>query len=459
MKKTLNELFDQAAPEELEPFADALGAPDLPPETLSAVKEKVYAKTGLKTNKKSRKKTWYRVGALAACFALIIGAVILVPLLRRAPVWEDAHYTAADIASLFDAIKYDGVSTNAYTKIYVPDTQYLYLDPLPEDDYFSIYQYKNPKKALNKEEFKAFLDGILPKLASAVDAEIPSYEIEENDTYEKRLEIYEYMGPYTYTIMADQNERYSWFHVSTRYDGRKIVLSGEPMQVDQRLSDDEIIDSLQPIKSILFELFGVSFPDVKILRSFGSHSKHGAEWIEIYFYDENAHPLNRTMERPVTDYIAIYFDNMKNYDDDIVSDSVLTAASINYYQYRVDIASAYSLIANAKKLPLEDAETLLYNGYVFGGHSCPLCMAAQDKVDFEGYDFVGLEYVFGYDSEEDQPTTGIPFYAFYKNIGNAYNGNAVYAKTYVPAIEVKGLDAYFQSQTKNHRTGSVNTIE
>lgn len=459
MKKNLYELFDGTTPEELEPFADALGAPDLPPETLSSVKEKVYAKTGLKTNKKSRKRTWYRVGALAACFALIIGAVILVPLLRRAPVWEDAHYTAADIASLFDAIKYDGVSTNAYTKIYVPDTQYLYLNPLPEDDYFGVYQYHSPKKALDREEFEAFLQEILTKLSPAIDAKIPPCEIEEIDTYEKWLQIYEQMG--SYMVLVDQNEHHNCFHLFTRseHDERKIVLAGVPVQIDQRLSDDEIISSLQPVKSVLFDLFGASFPDVKILRSFGSQSEHGAEGAKIYFYEENAHPLNAMQECPVTDYIAIHFDNIENYANDIVSDGILTVANIEYHQNRGDVSKAYSLIANAKKLPLEDAETLLYNGYVFGGHSCPLCMAAQDKVDFEGYDFVGLEYVFGYDSEEDQPTTGIPFYAFYKNIGNAYNGNAVYAKTYVPAIEVKGLDAYFQSQTKNHRTGSVNTIE
>ena len=78
----------------------------------------------------------------------------------------------------------------------------------------------------------------------------------------------------------------------------------------------------------------------------------------------------------------------------------------------------YPLIAEAKRISLKDAEALLYNGYVFGGHSCPLCMAAQDKVSFDGYDFVDMEYVFGVDTKTGKPTMAVPFYAFYKKNRN-----------------------------------------
>ena len=44
----------------------------------------------------------------------------------------------------------------------------------------------------------------------------------------------------------------------------------------------------------------------------------------------------------------------------------------------------------------------------------------------------------------------MPFYAFYKKIGTAKNGNTIYAKTYVCAIETSGLDEYFEAQSKNH---------
>jgi len=81
----------------------------------------------------------------------------------------------------------------------------------------------------------------------------------------------------------------------------------------------------------------------------------------------------------------------------------------------------------------------------------------QDKVDFEGYDYTGFEYVFGYDYENDCKKEGIPFYTFYKKIGKSENGNTIYAKTYVPAIEVKGYKEYFESQKEKHRNTPVYT--
>ena len=80
MKKNLNEIFDGATPHELDVLSEELHAKELPPETLNAVKQKVYAKT--KLSKKSTNKVWTRIGALAACFALILGAVIIGPMLK-----------------------------------------------------------------------------------------------------------------------------------------------------------------------------------------------------------------------------------------------------------------------------------------------------------------------------------------------------------------------------------------
>ena len=80
MKKNLNEIFDGATPHELDVLSEELNAKELPPQTLTAVKQKVYE--NIKLSKKSAKKTWTRVLALAACFALIFGAVILFPMLK-----------------------------------------------------------------------------------------------------------------------------------------------------------------------------------------------------------------------------------------------------------------------------------------------------------------------------------------------------------------------------------------
>ena len=160
---------------------------------------------------------------------------------------------------------------------------------------------------------------------------------------------------------------------------------------------------------------------------------------------------SRSRDGPVSDYLCINFDNHENYAGDIVSDSVLTVADVWYHQTRNDVTDEYSVIVEARRISLKEAEALLYNGYVFGGHSCPLCMAAQDKVSFDGYDFVDMEYVFGGDTKTGKPTMALPFYAFYKKIGTSENGNSIYAKTYVAAIEVGGYEEYFNSQKDEHK--------
>ena len=75
-------------------------------------------------------------------------------------------------------------------------------------------------------------------------------------------------------------------------------------------------------------------------------------------------------------------------------------------------------------------------------------MSEQKKVNFEDYDCVNIKY-FSF-SRQDVSEVYIPFYAFYKQIGVAENGNIEYAVTYVPAIEVSGYEEYFENQKKNH---------
>ena len=83
MKKKLNEIFDEAKPHELDQFSDELNAPKLSDEVLASLKGKVYAKTKLKSKKNNNSGIWMRFGAIAACFLLIVSAVIVVPMLRE----------------------------------------------------------------------------------------------------------------------------------------------------------------------------------------------------------------------------------------------------------------------------------------------------------------------------------------------------------------------------------------
>ena len=156
------------------------------------------------------------------------------------------------------------------------------------------------------------------------------------------------------------------------------------------------------------------------------------------------------MDVPHSDYIQLEFRNYQHSLGGIVSDTILQDVDVRYYQFRTDTKELYPVSKQAATISLQEAEALLYNGYVFGGHSCPLCMSMQEKVDFHNYDFVDIVYLSSY-SRDLAPKEFLPFYAFYKKIGTAKNGNEIYALTYVPAIEVSGYEEYFKSQEANHR--------
>ena len=446
------------------------------------VEKHIEQKERLRQKNKKNKAVWLRLGAIAACFLLIVSAVIVVPILREddpgvitppdetsndieensepgttdnnrpnVPSWDTAQYSAEDIAKIFDSVKFDSVATNAYTKIYVPDSKYLYIGKVTDDEYLKLYQHTQVDKELNEVELKAFIDAFLPKLAESLNIPVSQYNIKENNysTGDNTLSADFDIDPFYLSV--SQNTQRNSLSFSKLGSNRQIAIDGETIQIDQRLSDEEIIDSIQSIKSKLFGIFGISFSNAKVVRYYGSYSKYGVEHIDIYFYDQSAHELNSSQSRPITDYMYISFDNFPNYSGDIVSDSILTVSSVYYLKNRSDLGDTqYDVVANAKRISISEAEALLYNGYVFGGHSCPLCMLAQDKIDFEGYDFVDIEYVFEYSNENGTPSIGIPFYAFYKSIGTSENGNTIYAKTYVPAIEVSGYKEYFESQKDNH---------
>lgn len=409
----------------------------------------------IETDKPKINRAWLKLTAAAACFALIISVRIGIPMLRKEsskiPIWDTVQYSAKDISEFFGST--DSAATNAYTEICVPDSKYLYINDLTEKDYLEVYQCGNKKAELSADELQTFGDSFLPKLAKALKVYNPKLNVKEQvaasqTTLKVSAEI-EF-----YSMNIGQNEVMNSFSLS-RYRGktqadREIVIQGETIQIDQRLSDEEIIDSLQSIKNKLFNIFDVDFPDIKIIRRYDSYSEYGVNFIDIYFYDKNAHPLNMSQTVPVSDYISIEFDNFKNYSGDIVSNGLLKYGSVVYKKNRIAVADEYVNVANAKKTSLKEAEDLLYKGYVFGGHICSLCMEAQDKIHFDNYDFVDIEYVFQHKNGTAIKTVGIPFYVFYKNIGTLKNGRTIYAKTYVPAIQISGYDEYFEAQKEGH---------
>ncbi len=372
------------------------------------------------------------------------------------PNWDDAKYSSWQISQLFNN-QYESVSTKAYTTVVVPDAKYLPIDELPNEEYLPLYYQigiepdlscepdESNEFGLNEEELLSFFDEQLPNASDFIGVSIPKEKFTKMQ-FSNRLVLYYDMG--SHYIMLNQNEDFNSFCVRGK---QTSIVGGETIQIDQRLSDEEIIETIQNVKNKLFEAFDVSFTDVKITRSFDEYSTNGANYIHIYFYDKNAHLLNSLQKIPVSDYICISFDNNKNFTGKNASDSILNNCEVTYYEMRYDLQTKYAVKSNAEIISIEEAEILLYNGYVFGGHSCSLCMASQENVSFEGYDFVDIEYVFQTESIYNNMNLGVPFYAFYKKIGTGKNGNSIYAKTYVAAIKVRGYAAYFESQKSNHK--------
>ena len=94
MKKKLNKIFDEATPNELDRFSDALGAPEASDEELAAIKSKVYARLETKKKKRAPAKIWLRAGIVAACVAVVVSAMMLLPLLfddSKVPYYDNNH--------------------------------------------------------------------------------------------------------------------------------------------------------------------------------------------------------------------------------------------------------------------------------------------------------------------------------------------------------------------------------
>jgi len=450
-----------------------------------------YAKEEDGLNAKRPGKMWIRWVAAAACLAVIfVLTAILLPQLPVLPIpdtggnlhvpttmlttnalptmsptlpaipttslpipnppeYFGALFTAQEIADLFP--KMLATATNAYEVVCVSDAQYLGIRSHLDWDTLPIFQYQPPNCELDEAELQSFVNRFLPDLSISLGEHLQNYTIQQS--IHGYNQYHAYVDSKLYDLTFYQNAAYnsvSLRALRTSDASLLLRLDGKTVKIDQKQTDQEILESLKDIRDELFHIFEVNFSNAKVSRQFDETSNHGAMNISVYYFNETDHPLNtldQTNHSPYSDYIVVTFSNHRGYGDDLVSSSILIRAEI---MYRTKRTETYQESARVKKIPLKEAEALLYNGYVFGGHSCPLCMAAQDKVDFEGYDYVGLEYVFGVDNATGTPTTGIPFYAFYKQIGIAKNGNLIFAKTYVPAIEVSGYTEYFESQKEEH---------
>lgn len=364
------------------------------------------------------------------------------------PIFNTPVFSAKELADKTSLKTLEG-GTKIYTKVYAPSLDGLDYNcmPVPASDTVGIYERRIDGTA-NESEAKAFIDKYLPRvlqnLGISANYEIRYEEFSGSESYEALISRDER----NFFISASSNSTCDGISFSRYYDDYKpIKFGGIDLSVDRRQTDEEMISSLKPLRELLCELFDVDLPDIYIIRNYADYTDTDMSSLTVYIYDKTKNVAD-IRSNIYSDCIVLYFRNYRQTDSSIVSDGVLNNATVRFYHYKKPAEEIYVKTADARLISIEEAEELLRKGYVFGGHACPLCMAEQQEVSFDEYDKVGFMYF-----------DGIPFYAFYKDIGKAdYNSNKVYARTLVCAVEVSGYKEYFDSQKAYHNSFEVQYV-
>ena len=122
MKKKISNIFDEAKASEIETLVSQNEACDLSPDTLSAVKEKVYVKMGMgkMKMKKSFNLKWKIFVAIVACFASIVSAIV-VPMHKNKKVEYTLYHETSDSISTSKATEL-GISISSSDELKLIDT-------------------------------------------------------------------------------------------------------------------------------------------------------------------------------------------------------------------------------------------------------------------------------------------------------------------------------------------------
>lgn len=209
-------------------------------------------------------------------------------------------------------------------------------------------------------------------------------------------------------------------------------INGETIVIPSDSTVSDVYSAAKTFLPVCQERFGFDYSDIVVIESKTS------DFFYVYYLDATLDiPYFENGRPAMTCNSVCYLRIGSNMGDS----DVYTLCGIYYKAENGSVKEGerYATIS------LEEAEVLLNSGYVFGGHGCPLCMEMNLPVDFSDYDLVGIEYVSGYDSDWNPTNEHYPFYAFYKEI---YEG--IFARTYVPAFRVSGLEEYFESQINMH---------
>lgn len=355
-----------------------------------------------------KKKPWLRITAIAACLAILIGGILLAP--RPYSRFDLSMEQLLEITDEGENIAGD---SDRFYRTYVSENPGLSLNPLPTAKTALIFNRNDMKLPESKAELKNWTTPILERMCESLGVSVSDYK-EKYDV----LNNFGVLGQYkVFRIEATRRRR----------GDCKLQLDGELVTIDPSLSDEEILASLESIKQKLFAIFDVKFSDAKVVR-------YSLKSVHVIFYDESAHPLNKINRTPFTDRIIISAD-IKDYNGIVSSDDDRITAKISYYQKRMPSYINYQTVGYGNLISLEEAEEMLAKGYVFG---------RKNLTDYDHVSFVYVE-----DSDRQGMNLVVPFYVFYKKINEEERGSETYifyATAYVCAIEIPGLEEYFEKQ-------------
>ncbi len=394
--------------------------------------------------------------AVAAVLVILAAVITVSAVKQNAPV--EFEYTVPeyngrlkgeDLKAAFS--KYG--SRFEPEKVYVSSVDEPGLNDIPTDP-IGIYRYRHSyylkyvygeELVYDFDELKGFSEKITPKLISVLNVKNSS-PTEKHDPARNRITV----DVEKYSIDIEQFPFYHQVELrkSARYASVKpiIVLNGEQVMFSTDLSDEEIIKTMEKHKEVLFDIFGRTFENVKVVRHI-PESENAKYTVAVYYYNETDSPLNEyapvrnnsTFEEHdsigfYSDYITVFF----SYD---TGDKKALSTFIKYTELREPTTDIFPLTYVSSVIPLEQAEAMLYKNYFFSGNVCVLC--AADTIKITKYDYVSFEYLAGDGFRNDYDTYVMPFYVFYvkEEEGERYD---TYSKYYVPAVTFLGDHNYWE---------------
>lgn len=321
---------------------------------------------------------------------------------------DNKYKNDIDVYEAYAKLDFYGLRTEAIVK----EDSHLGIGKLYDGEYIPLYGYSSVPFEDKNDFEKDMLSAVVNALGSKTDlekTEPDEYGVYDIDGY--KVDMF-FSGEYKTVSISDEN------HLVPR-----VLLKGKRVSISADATDDEIKASVSAAADILFESFGVSFNDIKILRYCKNEAEDAAERkdnsVTVVFYNSEDHPLNEYGKDGVncnyiyhwhngvvSDNIAIRFE----YND---SDDVAYASNVKYTSCRAQLTQVYT----AKKVSLREAESLAASGFAFGAHSCRFCTEEAPYVDFKKYDYAELQYT---SATDDFPA--LPFYVFYKHTGETEDG-------------------------------------